>query len=72
MKKLYTLLLLAALTLVACSKSDDAPEAVFELEATGTVADQTPEEARQTINGKWTVGGASSKSFAAKGQNCSF
>ena len=72
MKNLYTLLLLAALTLVACSKSDDAPEAVFELEATGTVADQTPEEARQTINGKWTVGGASSKSFAAKGQNCSF
>jgi len=72
MKKFYTLLLLAGLTLVACSKSDDAPEMAFELEATGTVADQTPEEAKKTINGKWTVGGASGKSFAAKGQNCTF
>ena len=72
MKKFYTLLLLAGLTLVACSKSDDTPEMAFELEATGTVADQTPEEAKKTINGKWTVGGASGKSFAAKGQNCTF
>lgn len=74
MKKKIFLLFLLNFVLIGCSKNDDTvdPDPVFELEATGTVADQTPEEARKTINGKWTVGGASGKSFVSKGQNCTF
>ena len=67
-------MLLVYLILIGCSKNDDTvePDPVFELEATGTVANQTPEEARKTINGKWTVNGASVKSSASKSQNCTF
>ena len=73
MRKIYSLLLLSALTLVGCSSDNDSPEQAFELEATGTVAEQTPEEARKTINGKWNIGGSSSSKFsAAKGLNCTF
>ena len=72
MKKIYSLLLLTTLALVGCSSNDDTPAEAFTLEATGTVADQTPEEARKTINGKWNVGGSSSKSNAAKGLSCTF
>lgn len=72
MKKIYTLFLVATLTLAGCSSDNDAPEEVFTLDATGTVADQSPEEARKTINGKWTIGGSSSKLSAAKGLNCTF
>jgi hypothetical protein len=72
MKKIYSILLLVSLTLVGCSSNDDNPTEAFTLEATGTVADQTPEEARKTINGKWNVGASSSKFSAAKGQNCTF
>ncbi|MEN8769208.1 MAG: hypothetical protein ABF261_02555 [Candidatus Arcticimaribacter sp.] len=72
MRKIYSLLLFSALTLVGCSSDNDTPEQAFELEATGTVAEQTPEEAKKTINGKWTVGGSSSKFSAAKGLNCTF
>jgi hypothetical protein len=73
MKKIYSLLLLVSLIAVGCSSNDDdTPTEAFTLQATGTVADQTPEEARKTINGKWTVGGSSSKSIAAKGLNCTF
>ncbi len=72
MKKIYTLLLLNALTLVGCSSDDDSAADAFELQATGTVAEQTPEEAKKTINGKWSVGGSSSKFSYAKGLNCTF
>jgi len=72
MKKIYVLLLFGALTLVGCSSDDDTAADAFTLEATGTVAEQTPEEARKTINGKWTVGSSSSKFSTAKGLNCTF
>lgn len=45
-------MLFSALTLVGCSSDNDTPEQAFELEATGTVAEQTPEEAKKTINWK--------------------
>lgn len=40
---------------------------VVNLGATGTVAEQTPEQAQQTIYGKWDIGSSS-----AKGANCTF
>ena len=72
MRKIYSLLLLSALTLVGCSSDDDTPADAFTLEATGTVADQSPEEARKTINGKWNIGGSSSKLSSYKGLSCTF
>ena len=72
MKKIYSLLLFVSITLIGCSSNDDAVADAFTLEATGTVAEQTPEEAKKTINGKWNVGGSSSKSISAKGLNCTF
>ena len=72
MKKIYTILLVSTLVLVVCSSDDDSSTPVFDLTASGTVSEQTPEEARKTINGKWTVGGSSAKFASAKGQNCSF
>ena len=49
MRKIYSLLLFSALTLVGCSSDNDTPEQAFELEATGTVAEQTPEEAKKPL-----------------------
>lgn len=72
MKKIYALLLLGSLSLVGCSSDDDSPAQVFDLNATGVISDQTPEEARNTINGKWTVGGSAAKATTSKGFNCSF
>lgn len=71
MKKLLSLFSLVLL-LWGCRGDDDSiPPLVFDLNATGTVADQTVEEAQKTINGKWNV--ASSSSSSAKATvNCSF
>ena len=45
-------------------------EVVFTLNATGTLANQTTEEAKKTINGKWSFGDASSQK-SVMGLNCS-
>ena len=77
MKKLITLLFAAtSLVFVACSSDDDdnaSGNLAFELNATGSVADQTPEQAKKTINGSWTVAASASKA-AAKGNanSCTF
>ena len=79
MKKLITLLFAASsLVFVACSSDDDdnngaSENLAFELNATGSVSEQTPEEARKTINGSWTVAASASKA-AAKGNanSCTF
>ena len=42
------------------------------MDATGTVADQTPAESKKTINGKWSFQNSSAKTVVStKGQNCS-
>ena len=78
MKKIISLLFVSSLLLTGCSSDDDDTpdtgaevEATFTLDATGTVAEQTAAEAKKTINGSWTVGTSSSKSFS-KGLNCTF
>ena len=45
-------------------------EVVFTLNATGALANQTTEEAKKTINGKWSFGDASSKK-SIMGLTCS-
>lgn len=76
MKK-HLLLLFSLLFLISCSSDDDTtanePETTvaFNLDATGTVADQTAEEAKETINGRWSIGSSSSKGTSSKGQSCS-
>ena len=45
-------------------------EVVFTLNATGALANQTTEEAKKTINGKWSFGDASSKK-SVMGLTCS-
>lgn len=42
------------------------------LAATGTVADQSVEQAKQTINGKWNIGASSSKFGQVNKGTCSF
>ena len=42
------------------------------LDATGSVASQSAVQAKQTIYGKWNVGGAASKQFNTKHGACSF
>lgn len=43
------------------------------LEATGTVSEQTPDQARQTIYGRWDIGGSNgAKSSSADRNGCSF
>jgi len=46
--------------------------ATVSLDAVGTVANQSAEQARQTIYGRWDIGGASSKYFDTKRGTCSF
>lgn len=78
MKKIISLLFVSTLLLTSCSSDDDDTpdpvaevEATFTLDATGTVAEQTAEQAKKTINGSWRVGTSSSKS-SSKGLNCTF
>ena len=75
MKKIFYLLTFFTVLAVGCSSDDDAqaPAMAFELNATGTVAEQTPEEAKKTINGNWRIGQTAAKtSTAAKGNSCTF
>ena len=46
--------------------------ATVSLDATGTVASQTPAQAMQTIYGKWNIGGAAAKSIQSKRGACTF
>ena len=71
MKKLYQMKfrflfpLLTLFVLLACSKdesSDSPDEVLFNFDAVGTIAEQTVEQARATINGRWNVGDSPSSS----------
>ena len=46
--------------------------ATVSLNATGSVASQTPAQAMQTIYGKWNIGGAAAKSIQTKRGACTF
>lgn len=46
--------------------------ATVSLDAVGTVSSQSAAQARQTIYGKWDIGGASAKHFTTKRGACSF
>jgi hypothetical protein len=74
MKKL--LYIFAFAFVVACSSDDDTPDAtiaITELEATGTVAEQTVAEAKKTIFGRWDIASSSSKSVSiGKSSSCAF
>ena len=71
-------LLLVALTALSCSKSsnDDssaeiadlrmASSAITNIYATGKVSEQTAEQAKKTIFGKWNLGSSSNSSKSAK------
>lgn len=75
MKNLFYLIAFFAVFAVGCSSDDDpqSPAMAFELNATGTVANQTPEEAKQTINGNWRVGQSAAKiASAGKANSCTF
>ena len=73
-------LFFAAITLfVACGNDDDTViEAVVEeaaitaLAATGSVAQQTPAEAKKTIYGKWDLSNSSKSIAASKSNACAF
>ena len=82
MKKQLILLLLLSLT-ISCSKDDDSrstnaeeprmgSSAITNIYATGTVAEQTVEEAKKTIFGKWDFGSSSSSARSASKNECSF
>ena len=74
MKKItYLLIVLFA---IACSSSDDsssditdprmASSAITNIYATGKVSEQTAEQAKKTIFGKWNLGSSSNSSKAAR------
>ena len=73
MKKI--LYLISFLLVISCSKDKDeneeivadermADSAMTNIYASGKVSEQTPAEAKQTIFGKWDVGGSSSKNIS--------
>lgn len=75
-KKILCFLLIGILT--SCSSDDNDPsieetqeEAIIVLNATGNISEQTPEQAKKTINGKWNVGDSSSTSNKSN-ISCSF
>ena len=77
MKKL--LYLAAIMLFVACGNDDDSViDAVADvgtitaLAATGTVAQQTPAEAKKTIYGKWDLSNSSKSIAASKSNACAF
>ena len=64
---------------VACGNDDDsvidvvaAEGAITALAATGTVAQQTPAEAKKTIYGKWDLSNSSKSIAASKSNACAF
>ena len=76
MKKISSLLI--AITVISCSKSsnDDssaeitdprmASSAITNIYATGKVSEQTAEQAKKTIFGKWNLGSSSNSSKSAR------
>ena len=77
MKK--TLYFTAIMLFVACGNDDDsvidvvaAEAAITALAATGTVAQQTPAEAKKTIYGKWDLSNSSKSIAASKSNACAF
>ena len=76
MKKIF--LLLIALTVLSCSKSSNndssaeitdprmASSAITNIYATGKVSEQTAEQAKKTIFGKWNLGSSSNSSKSAR------
>ena len=76
MKKIS--LLLIALTVISCSKSSNedssaeiteprmASSAITNIYATGKVSEQTAEQAKKTIFGKWNLGSSSNSSKSAR------
>ena len=77
MKKL--LYLAAIMLFVACGNDDDSViDAVADvgtitaLAATGSVAQQTPAEAKKTIYGKWDLSNSSKSIAASKSNACAF
>lgn len=84
MKKQLILTLFAGLVL-SCSKSDNDGDnsataeeprmgnsAITNIYATGTVAEQTPEEAKKIIFGKWDFGSSNSSAKSSLKNGCSF
>ena len=73
---------MALMLFVACGSDDDSAAAEVEiaieegtitaLSATGTVAQQTPAEAKKTIYGKWDFSNSSKSIAASKSNACSF
>ena len=67
---------------VACGNDDDSATDVVDvvaeegtitaLAATGTVAQQTPAEAKKTIYGKWDLSNSSKSIAASKSNACAF
>lgn len=62
----------AALAFVNTALEGINYNATVNLAATGSVADQSVEQAKQTINGKWNIGASSSKFGQANKAACSF
>ncbi|PSR09135.1 MAG: hypothetical protein C7M88_07570 [Candidatus Arcticimaribacter sp.] len=69
----------AIMLFVACGNDDDsvidvvaAEGAITALAATGTVAQQTPAEAKKTIYGKWDLSNSSKSIAASKSNACAF
>ena len=72
MKNLYVLFAALSVLCISCNKEDNGnPVNVqFEFDSVGSVSEQTPEEAKKTINGKWDVNASASTS--KRSLNCSF
>lgn len=65
-------LFLALILLVGCAKEDpgNPVDVQFEFDAVGSVSEQTVEEAKKTINGKWDVN--ASPSASKRNSSCNF
>lgn len=71
-KYIFTLLTVITIGLIGCNKEDlgNPVDVQFEFDVVGTVAEQTAEEAKKTINGKWDVDPSASSS--KRSVSCSF
>ena len=71
-KQMIVFFAAVAIALVSCSKEDpgNPVDVQFEFDAVGTIAEQTAEEAKKTINGKWDV--AIGASTSKRNVSCSF
>lgn len=71
----YLSLIILSLLMFSCSKNDEndisstQEEPTIILDAVGNVSEQSPEEAKKTINGKWNVSASSTGKSAV---TCSF